>query len=101
MSNKTVTFRSTTDSAMIQGCRFVNGVYQTHDPDRMASLRGCRMFNRSVFELTAKGKDTHAKIEDEPDPDTEEIPDTKPDEETEEDTPVFVKPHKPIDHRKK
>jgi len=45
-------FKSTDESAMVEGCKFFGGLYMTKDPLRAESLRHSKLFNHTITEIT-------------------------------------------------
>lgn len=49
-------FKSTDESAMVEGCKFFGGLYMTKDLLRAASLRQSKLFGRTIVEITKEIK---------------------------------------------
>jgi len=49
---KEYVFKSTDESAMVEGCKFIGGLYLTKDPLRAESLRNSKLFGKTITEVT-------------------------------------------------
>ena len=72
-------FTHTGQDQMIDGCKFIYGIYETNDPYKIDKLRKSSLFGKTVFEIVKEIKAEEPIIEPTPKTDViDEIPKSKP-----------------------